>query len=182
MSESSPIKEALYEIIHEIGQEQIHELLSNENFVEIFEKIYNPVVNKIADTDEFKKHGILAESLTHYLFTEMLIPSQRKIIFQNTELDMVIPNIIELQKDTHNAILILFVKTSNTNEIKQKIKNIKNIQNDDSKIWLISKDEIKVPQKVFFTTKESFNEFLKSTKDFIEKNKMNKLNIFKTKT
>tara|TARA_Y100000590_G_scaffold21125_1_gene24549 strand:+ start:823 stop:1365 length:543 start_codon:yes stop_codon:yes gene_type:complete len=180
MSENSPIKDALYEKIHEIGQEQIHTLLSNRNFVEIFEKIYTPTINKITNIEEFKKHGILAESFTHYLFTEMLIPSQRKVIFENIELDMVIPNLIESQKDSHNTILILFVKTSNTNEIKEKIRNMKKIQNDDSKICIISKDEIEVTQKLYFTTKESFSIFLNDIKNFIEKNKMNKLNIFKT--
>ena len=113
MSESSPIKDALYAKIDLIGQNQIQELLSNGKFLELFEKIYEPVIDSIYDIDEYEKHGILAESLTHYLFTEMLIPSQRKITFRNIELDMIIPNTVELQKDSHNTIVIVFVKTSN---------------------------------------------------------------------
>ena len=81
MSESSPIKDALYTKIDLIGQNQIHQLLSNGKFVELFEKIYEPVIDSIEGIDEYEKHGTLAESLTHYLFTEMLIPSQRKISF-----------------------------------------------------------------------------------------------------
>ena len=181
MSESSPIKDALYTKIDLIGQNQIHQLLSNGKFVELFEKIYEPVIDSIEGIDEYEKHGTLAESLTHYLFTEMLIPSQRKITFEDIELDMLIPNIIELQKDSHNAIMILFVKTSNIRQIKQRIQDIKKIQKEDLNIWIISKDHIEIPQSTYITEKESFGKFLKDAQNFIKTKKMNKLNIFKTK-
>ena len=181
MSENSPIKDALYAKIDLIGQNHIHELLSNGKFIEIFEKIYEPVIDSIENIDEYEKHGTLAESLTHYLFTEMLIPSQRKISVQNVELDMIIPNTIELQKDIHNAILIFFVKTSNIEEIKQRIQDMKKIQNEDVNIWVISKENIKIPQSTYKTEKESFSKFLKDAQNFIKMKKMNKLNIFKTK-
>ena len=181
MSESSPIKDALYAKIDLIGQNQIHQLLSNGKFLELFEKIYEPVVDEIEGIDEYEKHGILAESLTHYLFTEMLIPSQRKIAFGNIELDMIIPNTKELQKDSHNTIMIFFVKTSNIQQIKQRIQDMKKIQNDDSNIWVISKDHIEIPQITYMTEKESFSKFLKDAQNFIKTKKMNKLNIFKTK-
>jgi len=47
----------------------------------------------------------------------MLIPSQRKITFKNIELDMIIPNTEELQKNSHNTIMIFFVKTSIIEEL-----------------------------------------------------------------
>ena len=180
MSESSPIKDALYAKIEDIGQEQIHQLLLNDKFSELFERIYEPVIQSIQNIDEYEKHGTLAESLTHYLFTEMLIPSQRKITFENIELDILIPNIAELQKDSQNTIVIFFVKTSNIEEIKQKIQNIKKLQNDYAKIWIISKDHMEIPQSTYITEKESFSKFLKDAQDFIKTKKMNKLNIFKT--
>ena len=181
MSESSPIKDALYAKIDGIGQEQIHQLLLNNKFSELFERIYEPVIHRVHDIDEYEKHGTLAESLTHYLFTEMLIPSQRKITFENIELDMIIPNTTELQKDSQNTIIIFFVKTSNIAEIKQKIQDLKKLQKDDSKIWIISKDHIEIPQSTYITEKESFGKFLKDAQNFIKTKKMNKLNIFKTK-
>ena len=182
MSESSPIKDALYAKIDDIGQEQIHQLLLNDKFSELFEKIYGSVIQSVQNIEEYEKHGTLAESLTHYLFTEMLIPSQRKITFEDIDLDMIIPNTIELQKDSHNAIMIFFVKTSNIQQIKQRIQNIKKIQKDDANIWVISKDDIEIPQSTYKTKKESFSIFLKDAQNFIKTKKMNKLNIFKTKT
>ena len=181
MSENSPIKDALYAKIDLIGQNHIHELLSNGKFIEIFEKIYEPVIDGIKNIGEYEKYGTLAESLTHYLFTEMLIPSQRKITFEDIDLDMIIPNTIELQKDSHNAIIIFFVKTSNIQKIKQRIQDIKKIQKDDANIWVISKDDIEIPQSTYKTKKESFSIFLKDAQNFIKTKKMNKLNIFKTK-
>ena len=47
MSESSPIKDALYAKIDVIGQERIHQLLSNGDFSELFERIYEPVIQNV---------------------------------------------------------------------------------------------------------------------------------------
>tara|TARA_B110000014_G_scaffold111948_1_gene76811 strand:- start:117 stop:665 length:549 start_codon:yes stop_codon:yes gene_type:complete len=181
MSESSPIKDVLYAKIDDIGQKRIHKLMLSSNFAELFEKIYEPTINSIDGINEYEKHGTVAESLTHYLFTEMLIPSQRKISFKNIELDIIIPNIAELRKNSNNTILIFFVKTSNIDNIKQKIQKIKKIQNSDKNIWIISKDDIQIPQTIYTTKKESFSKFLKDTQTFIKTKKINKLNIFKTK-
>jgi len=181
MSENSPIKDALYAKIDLIGQNHIHELLSNGKFIELFEKIYEPVIDSTYNIDEYEKHGTLAESLTHYLFTEMLIPSQRKITFEDIELDMIIPNTTELQKDSQNTIMVFFVKTSNIQQIKQRVQDIKKIQKEDANIWVISKDDIEIPQSTYVTKKQSFGKFLKDAQNFIKIKKMDKLNIFKTK-
>ena len=182
MSESSPIKDALYANIDDVGQERIHKLMLNGKFTELFEEIFESTVNSLDGINEYEKHGTLAESLTHYLFTEMLIPSQRKISFRNTELDMIIPNIAQLKKNSNNTILIFFAKTSSIDEIKQRIQKIKMIQNSDSNIWVISKDDIQIPQITYTTKKESFSKFLKDSQTFVKTKEIGKLNIFKTKT
>ena len=69
MSESSPIKDALYAKIVDIGQDQIHQLLLNGKFSELFEKIYGSVTESVQNIEEYEKHGALAESLTHYLLS-----------------------------------------------------------------------------------------------------------------
>ena len=181
MSESSPIKDALYANIDDVGQERIHKLMLNGKFTELFEEIFESTVNSLDGINEYEKHGTLAESLTHYLFTEMLIPSQRKISFKNTELDMIIPNIAQLKKNSNNTILIFFAKTSSIDEIKKRIQKIKMIQNADSNIWVISKDDIQIPQITYTTKKEYFSKFLKDTQTFVKTKEIGKLNIFKTK-
>ena len=181
MNESSPIKDALYEEIDEIGQDQIHDLLKERKFSELFEKIFGSVINKIEiDMNENEKYGTLAESFTHYLFTEMLIPSQRKISFKNVELDMIIPNTAELKKNINNVILIYFVKMDKIDELKKQIQHMKKIQKSDANIWIISKDSILIPQVTYITEKDSFGKFLDDIQNFVKIKEMNKLNIFKT--
>jgi len=182
MSESSPIKDALYSKISVIGQESIHNLLLGKKYSELFSMTYENVLKSIKEKiDENEKAGTLMESLTHYLFTEMLIPSQRKISYGNIELDMIIPNLVELKKNSDNSILIFFVKSSNNNIIKQRIQAVKKIQKTDKNIWVISKDEINISQKVYKIEKESFSRFLDDIQNFTELKNMNKLNIFKSK-
>jgi len=111
----------------------------------------------------------------------MLVPSQRKILYENTELDLVIPNTLELKKDSENAIVVLFVKTSNMTEIQNKISETKTIQKNDDNIWVISEHLLNISQRSYATNKRSFGEFLNDAQNFIQTKKMNKLNIFKTK-
>ena len=181
MNESSPIKDALYAEIDELGQDQIHDLLKERKFSELFEKIFDSVINKIEiDVNDNEKYVTLAESFTHYLFTEMLIPRQRKISFEDVELDMIIPNTAELKKNINDVVLIHFVKTSKKDNIKLKIQKMKEIQKFDANIWIISKENISIPQVLYTTKRDSFSKFLKDAQDFVKIKEMNKLNIFKT--
>ena len=182
MSENSSIKDTLYSKINAIGQETIHKLLLEKKYSELFSMTYENVLESIKEKiDENEKAGTLMESLTHYLFTEMLIPSQRKIIYKNMELDIIIPNLMELKKNPHNSILIFFVKSSNYKMIKQRIKEIKKIQKLDENIWIISKEKISISQRNYKIEKESFGKFLQDAQNFTKLKNMNKLNIFKTK-
>jgi len=79
-------------------------------------------------------------------------------------------------------LLIHFVKTSKIDEIKQHIEKIKSVQKSDANIWVISKENISIPQVTYTTQRDSFSKFLKDVQDFVEIKEMNKLNIFKTKT
>ena len=169
MSENSSIKDTLYSKINAIGQETIHKLLLEKKYSELFELTYTKALQSInTKIDEIEKMGILAERFTHYLFTEMLIPSQRKISYENIELDMIVPNLVELKKNSDNSILIFFVKSSNNNIIKQRIQAVKKSQKTDKNIWVISKDEINISQRVYRIEKESFSRFLDDIQNFTE--------------
>jgi len=182
MSESSPIKDALYAEIDRIGQDKINELLLKKEFSKIFESVFDNAASNIKEKiSKDEKFGTLAESMTHYLFTEMLVPSQRKISYENIELDLVIPNTLELKKNSENTIILFFVKTSNMTEIQNKILEIKTIQEKDDNIWVISEQLLDISQRSYVTNKVSFGEFLRDAQNFIQSKNMNKLNIFKTK-
>ena len=58
MSESSPIKNALYAEIDRISQDKINELLLKKQFSTIFENVFDKAINKIKEDiskDENKK-------------------------------------------------------------------------------------------------------------------------------
>ena len=182
MSEDSPIKDALYSKISAIGEESIHNLLLEKKYSELFEIIYENVLKSIKEKfDENEIAGTLMESLIHYIFTEMLIPSQRKIIYENIEFDIIIPNLMELKKNPETSILIFFVKSSNHDRFKHKIEQAKKIQKSNENIWVISKDEINISQKIYKIEKKAFSRFLQDIQNFTESKNLNKLNIFKTK-
>ena len=57
---------------------------------------------------------------------------------------------------------------------------MKEIQKFDANIWIISKENISIPQVLYTTKRDSFSKFLKDAQDFVKIKEMNKLNIFKT--
>ena len=182
MSENSPIKDALYSKISAIGEESIHNLLLEKKYSELFEIMYENVLESIKEKfDENEIAGTLMESLIHYIFTEMLIPSQRKIIYENIEFDIIIPNLMELKKNPETSILIFFVKSSNHDRFKHKIEQAKKIQKSNENIWVISKDKIDISQRIYKIEKKAFSRFLQDIQNFTESKNLNKLNIFKTK-
>ena len=71
MNESSPIKDTLYAKIEDIGQEQIHQLLLNGKFPELFEKIYGPVIQSVQNIEEYEKHGTLAKPNTLSVYRDV---------------------------------------------------------------------------------------------------------------
>ena len=101
MEEISPIKEILYNEIRKIPEKQIHELLYNDKYNRLINNIITNVFPKLDTVDGkiFEKVGTLAEGLSHYIFTEMLIPTQRKIIHESVDIDIIIPNKKKLKTD-----------------------------------------------------------------------------------
>ena len=82
MEKISPIKEILYNEIKKIPEIEIHQFLQNDEYSSIIKNLLENIIPKISNIDgkNDEKLGILAESISHFMFTEMLIPSQRKII------------------------------------------------------------------------------------------------------
>ena len=136
MEKISPIKEILYNEIKKIPEIEIHQFLQNDEYSSIIKNLLENIIPKISNIDgkNDEKLGILAESISHFMFTEMLIPSQRKIIHKDIELDVIIPNLNKLIDEPNNAIIINFDKSTNSNEIQKKIESLKLIQKNEKNI------------------------------------------------
>ena len=82
MEEISPIKEILYNEIKKIPEKKIHQFLQNNEYSSVIKNLLENIIPKISNIDgeNEEKLGVLAESISHFMLTEMLIPTQRKII------------------------------------------------------------------------------------------------------
>ena len=184
MEKISSIKEILYSEIKKIPEKQIHQLLQNNEFSQFIQHILEKTIPRIKnlEIETEEQLGVLAESLSHYILTEMLIPSQRKIIHQNIEIDILVPNLNYLKNDPNNAVIIHFDKSNESNKTRGKIEQLKSIQKNNNNIWVVTNKESSNMCKMYRIdqNKESFSNLFIDIKNFVSNKNLDRLKIFKT--
>ena len=96
--ESNPIKDILFDYLK--SEKKILDFASQSKFTEIIENVLDNLYDKVVSMGVKEESlGILATGLLHYLLTNALIPSQRKIEYNKIEIDIVIPNLKTLEID-----------------------------------------------------------------------------------
>lgn len=157
------IKEMLYDTLDQIGKEKIHIELNKDHSVskKIILNILQHVLfrfkySEVKHPDHFEYNDknregkkkeedeliVLCEALLHFLLTASGYPSQRKIIFNNQEIDIVIPDLRTLKSKPNNSLIIKFYKGHSPLE---DLKNIEIIQPHTNNIWIVS--TIPIPPK-----------------------------------
>jgi|TARA_B100001750_G_C15515532_1_gene606803 hypothetical protein len=183
MENSSPIKEILYKEIKKIPKKEIQKL-QNEDYFRLITSLFDNTKSKLSSirgkTNE--KLGILSESLSHYVFTEMLIPSQRKIVYKDIEIDIIIPDLNVLKNTPNNAIIIYFAKSNDINKIQKKIEELQSIQKNTRNIWIVLHEKLSLPCKIYIINhnENSFSDLFRDAKHFVINKNLNKLRILKT--
>ena len=183
MENSSPIKEILYNEIRKIPKKEIQKL-QNEDYFRLITSLFDNTKSKLSSirgkTNE--KLGILSESLSHYVFTEMLIPSQRKIVYKDIEIDIIIPDLNVLKNTPNNAIIIYFAKSNDINKIQKKIEELQSIQKNTRNIWIVLHEKLSLPCKIYIINhnENSFSDLFRDAKHFVINKNLNKLSILKT--
>ena len=157
--EPNPVKDYLFEYIKKSST--IPELIIQKKFDlvinEIIHNCYDKIIS-IGNKDE--SIGVLATGILHYLLTNALLNSQRKIEYQEVELDIVIPDIKTLEKDSKMTLLICIPKSSDKKIIDGKISQLEKIQPNQKNIWIVLSEDIPTNKKTFVLSKES-NSFSK---------------------
>ena len=171
------IKEILYETIDKVTEKKLHSMLINQNY-EILNDIVFPSLEKIKKLNGnlVENFGIFATSIMHYILTNMMIPSQRKIVEQNIEIDIAIPRIKEIQ----NGLIILFAKTDNVSELNNIINKLVKNQPNRNNIWVIATK--KLDKITTYIINEHENEIPRLTSDlkkFVDSKNYGKLKISK---
>ena len=95
------------------NQIQLSKLISEKKFDVIINEIIENCYDKIILMDKKEEAiGILATGILHYLLTNALLNSQRKVDYQGMELDIVIPDIRTLEKDAKMTNLLILIPKS----------------------------------------------------------------------
>ncbi len=179
--ESNPVKEYLFEYLSK-SEERIQKLISDKKFSEIIDDVVANCYDKIITLGERDECvGVLATGLLHYLLTNALINSQRKVEYKGTEIDIVIPDIKTLEKDPKKTLLICIPKSSNKNIIEEKISQLEKIQPEKENIWVVLSENVSINQKYFLLTKEnnSFSKIIFEIAQFSNVHGTNKFKILR---
>ena len=178
--ESNPIKDHLFDYIKKSNT--IAKLISEKKFDVIINEIVENCYDKIILMDKKEEAiGILATGILHYLLTNALLSSQRKVDYQGMELDIVIPDIRTLEKDAKMTLLILIPKSSDKKIIDEKISQLRNIQPTKENIWVVLSEDISMDCKSFVLSKEndSFSKIIFEIAQFSNVGKSNKFKILR---
>ncbi len=179
--EPNPVKDYLFDYISK-SEKQIEKLISDKKFSEIIDDVIANCYDKIITLGEKDECvGILATGLLHYLLTNALINSQRKVVCQGIEVDIVIPDIKTLQKDPKKTLLICIPKSSNKKIIDENISQLEKIQPEKENIWVILSENISINKKSFVLSKEnnSFSKIIFEIAQFSNVHGTNKFKILR---
>jgi hypothetical protein len=178
--EVNPIKDILFDYIKKSNN--IENLIREKKFDIIINEIVENCYDKIILMDKKEEAvGILATGILHYLLTNALLNSQRKVDYQGMELDIVIPDTRTLEKDAKMTLLILIPKSSDKKIIDEKISQLRKIQPTKENIWVVLSDEIKLDCKSFVLSKEnnSFSKIIFEIAQFSNVGGSNKFKILR---
>ena len=178
---SNPVKDYLFDYLSK-SDEKIQKLISDKKFSEIIDDVIANCYDKIITLGEKDESiGVLATGLLHYLLTNALINSQRKVEYQGTEIDIVVPDIKTLEKDPKKTLLICIPKSSNKKTIEKKISQLEKIQSEKENIWVILSENILIDKKSFVLSKEnnSFSKIIFEIAQFSNVGGTNKFKILR---
>ena len=178
--EPNPIKDYLFDFIE--NSNTIKELTAQKKFDKVIDEITQNCYDKIASmNDKDEAVGVLATGLLHYLLTNALITSQRKVEFQGIEIDIVVPDCKTLEKDPKKTLIICIPKSSDKKTIEEKISHLENIQPEKKNIWVVLSENIPTDKKSFVLSKEnnSFSKIIFEIAQFSNVGGTNKFKILR---
>ena len=178
--EENPVKDYLFEYIEKSNT--IPKLISEKKFDIVIDEIIENCYDKRISMDKKEESvGILATGLLHYLLTNALLNSQRKVEYEGLELDIVMPDVRTLEKDAKMTLLILIPKSSDKKIIDEKISQLNEIQPYKDNIWVVLSEDISIDSKSFVLSKgnNSFSKIIFEIAQFSNVGKSNKFKILR---
>jgi len=178
--EVNPIKDYLFEYIK--NSHTIPQLIAERKFDEVINEIMSNCYDQIVSMGKKEESlGIFATGLLHYLLTNALITSQRKIEYDGTEIDIIVPDLKTLKKDPKRTLVIYIPRTLDIQTINEKIAHLEKIQPEKENIWIILSENIQVGKKSFIISKENnmFSKIIFEIAQFVNVGGVNKFKILR---
>jgi len=179
--ESNPVKDFMFEYIKN-SEKKLEQYISEKKFSDIIQDIvincYDEII-KIGEKEE--SVGVLATGLLHYLLTNALLSSQRKIEHKGIEIDIILPNLKTLEKEPEKTLIIYIPKTIKKNEIQDKLEEIYKIQPEKQNVWLVLSQNMDFENKSYVIEKKNntFSEIIFDISQFLNVHGDNKFKILK---
>ena len=152
--EANPVKDCLFEYIE--NSKTIPSLIVEKKFDAIIDEVTSNCYDKVVSMGRKEETvGILATGLLHYLLTNALITSQRKINYDGIDVDIVVPDTKTLEKDAKKTLLVCIPRSRDINVINEKISALEKIQPEKENIWLVLSENTQVKKKSFVLSKEN---------------------------
>ena len=166
--ESNPIKEYLFNYIKK-SEKRLQQLFSETKMAEIINDILDNCYDKVALMENKEENlRVLSTGILHYMLTNAMLTSQRKVEYKGVEIDIVIPDLKTLEKDPKKTLIICIPRTLDKNTIKEKLKQLQTIQPEKQNIWLVLTQDIGFA-KTFVIQKEksSFSNIIYDIAQFV---------------
>lgn len=180
MDKPSPIKDILYKTLEAISEEKIQQNISKNNIKSLIQEILSISKIETLSGNKTENYEAFAESLMHYILTNTLITSQRKITHTGVEIDIVIPDIRTLNSSSKDAIIIFFPKTDDVISIQQRLEKISTVQPIKENIWLIQRASLGLPYKTYeLEGNQTFVNIIDDIRKTTSNNIQSKFKIFK---
>ena len=177
MDEPSPIKDRLYQTIEAISESKINQEIAQDNTNSIIKQIITESNLDTLPGNRVEAYETFVESLMHYLLTNALIPSQRKITINQIDIDIIIPDIRTLGLAKKDAIILVFPKTNDLTKIQSRLQKLGTIQPIKENIWLIQKSGLGLPYRTYEIESGTFANIMNDIKS--ETKIQSKFKIFK---
>lgn len=179
--EPNPIKDFLFDYIKK-SEEKIQGLTSQSKFTEIIDDVLENCYDRVISMGEKEESvGILATGVLHYILTNALVSSQRKIEYDGIQLDIVIPNLKTLEIDPKKTLIICIPKTIDKNIIEQKLEQLQKIQPIKDNIWLVITKKLDFQNKTYVVEKKnaSFSKIIYDIAQFVNVHGQSKFKILR---
>jgi hypothetical protein len=172
----SPVKDILYRALDRFSLEKQTASKLSEFTATITEYCLPEIIKLKGSQDE--NLGSFAEGLLHYLLTNALIPSQRKVTVRGVEIDIAIPDARIFSTRPKDGLVVFFVKTRDG--LDERLAKMRTIQPHDENIWVVAKESMNLPHTTYeILGKGSFVHIVDDISKFASSRPQSKLRIFK---